>query len=153
MAGVMTLSPKNSAAPKTPSEVNTPVRTSTFAVARCTSAVRARIPPSPWLSARMTNARYLIETIREIAQKTSETTPYTSLGVGRTAPPFREKTIWSAYSGLVPISPKTTPSAPTISAATADRRTGRRARGGAVRRVSEGATALVVMPAASQPAE
>ena len=25
------------------------------------SAVRARMPPSPWLSARITNARYLIE--------------------------------------------------------------------------------------------
>ena len=100
----------------------------------------------------MTNARYLIETIRVIAQKTSETTPYTSPGVGRTTPPFREKTIWSAYSGLVPMSPNTTPSAPTISAASADPRTGRLAPGGAVLRASDGATALVVMPPASQSA-
>ena len=42
---------------------------------RCTSAVRARMPPSPWLSARMTKAMYLTDTISVIAQKTSETTP------------------------------------------------------------------------------
>ena len=33
------------------------------------------MPPSPSLSARMTNAMYLTETISVIAQKTSETTP------------------------------------------------------------------------------
>ena len=35
--------------------------------------------------------------------------------VGRTAPPSIENTIWIAYSGLVPMSPKTTPRAATVS--------------------------------------
>ncbi len=40
-----------------------------------TSAMRAMIPPSPWLSARMISVTYLIETISVTAQKTSEITP------------------------------------------------------------------------------
>jgi hypothetical protein len=40
-----------------------------------TSAMRAMIPPSPSLSARMMNARYFSETMIVIAQKTSEMTP------------------------------------------------------------------------------
>jgi hypothetical protein len=40
-----------------------------------TSAVSARIPPSPWLSARMMRITYLIETISVIVQKTSDMTP------------------------------------------------------------------------------
>ena len=39
------------------------------------SAIRAMMPPSPSLSARMMNATYLIETMIVIAQKTSEITP------------------------------------------------------------------------------
>jgi hypothetical protein len=38
-------------------------------------AVSAMIPPSPSLSARMTNPTYLTDTISVIAQKTSEKTP------------------------------------------------------------------------------
>ena len=41
----------------------------------CTRAIRAMIPPSPSLSARMMNVTYLIETISVIAQNTSEMTP------------------------------------------------------------------------------
>ena len=47
-------------------------------VDRCsgmTSAVRARMPPSPWLSARITSGRYLIEMMMISAQNTSEATP------------------------------------------------------------------------------
>ena len=40
-----------------------------------TSAVRARIPPSPWLSARITSARYLIEMMMISAQNTTDATP------------------------------------------------------------------------------
>jgi hypothetical protein len=41
------------------------------------SAVSARMPPSPWLSARITNTRYLIETTMISAQKISDSTPRT----------------------------------------------------------------------------
>ncbi len=40
-------------------------------------ASRASTPPSPWLSARMMNVRYLIVTTRVSAQKTSDATPST----------------------------------------------------------------------------
>ncbi len=68
------------------------------------------MPPSPRLSARMTNPRYLNVTTKVIAQKTSERTPSTLSGVGGT-PCGPVKHSFSAYSGLVPMSPKTTPSA------------------------------------------
>ena len=81
------------------------------------SAIRAMIPPSPPLSARMMKVRYLSETMIVIDQKTSEMTPKTSPSVGSTLLWSIEKTVCSAYSGLVPMSPKTTPSAPRVSAA------------------------------------
>ena len=37
--------------------------------------MRAMIPPSPWLSARMMKVTYLTETMIVIVQKTSEMTP------------------------------------------------------------------------------
>ena len=40
-----------------------------------TRAIRAMMPPSPSLSARMMNVTYLTETMSVIAQKTSEMTP------------------------------------------------------------------------------
>ena len=42
-----------------------------------TSASEARIPPSPWLSARMTTVRYLNVTTKLSDQKISESTPST----------------------------------------------------------------------------
>ena len=42
-----------------------------------TSEVRARMPPSPWLSARSTNTTYLTETTRMSDQRISEHTPIT----------------------------------------------------------------------------
>ena len=39
------------------------------------NAVRARMPPSPRLSARITSARYLIEMIKISAQKAIDATP------------------------------------------------------------------------------
>jgi hypothetical protein len=43
--------------------------------APCSSDVRAMIPPSPSLSARMTKVTYLMETTIVIDQNTSDTTP------------------------------------------------------------------------------
>src|SRR5215210_962893 len=48
------------------------------------SASRAMSPPSPWLSARMTNSTYLSVTTIMMAQKTSERMPSTASFV---APP------------------------------------------------------------------
>ncbi len=103
MAGVMTPSPYRSAAPKSPSRssADRPFFEMSFWP---TSAISARIPPCPRLSARMTNSRYLNVTTKVIAQKTRERTPSTFSGVGATewVPP---KHSLSAYSGLVPMSP------------------------------------------------
>jgi hypothetical protein len=82
------------------------------------SAIKAMMAPSPSLSARMINITNFGVTMIVIAQNTSEITPYTLAGVigtGRAA--SREKTVGIAYSGLVPISPNTTPNAPSASAA------------------------------------
>ena len=68
------------------------------------------MPPSPRLSARITTPRYLTEITSTRAQKTSDSTPSTSPGVGRTlCTPVKHSLM--AYRGLVPISPYTTPSA------------------------------------------
>src|SRR3954447_16498948 len=48
-------------------------------------------------------------------QNTIEITPYTSTDVGRTSLCLMLNTVCSAYSGLVPMSPNTTPRAPTVS--------------------------------------
>ena len=42
---------------------------------RWISAIRAMMPPSPSLSARMMNVTYLIETMIVMAQNTSDRTP------------------------------------------------------------------------------
>lgn len=48
-------------------------------------AKRARMPPSPSLSARRMKTRYLIVTVNVSAQNTSERTPSMFGGVGATA--------------------------------------------------------------------
>ena len=73
------------------------------------------MPPSPSLSARRISATYFTETTRVTDQKISEITPNTSESVGLTAWPSIENTVCIAYSGLVPMSPKTIPIAPTAS--------------------------------------
>ena len=70
------------------------------------------MPPSPSLSARRMKTTYLIETIKVSDQNTSEMTPYTSSGVGFTTPLSIANTVCMAYRGLVPMSPNTTPMAP-----------------------------------------
>ena len=74
------------------------------------------IPPSPSLSARMISVTYLIETISVIDQKIERDDAVDVGLVGVTAPSSIVKTVCSAYSGLVPMSPKTTPSAASVSA-------------------------------------
>ena len=67
------------------------------------SAVNARMPPSPWLSARITSSRYLIEMITIRAQNTTDATPYAlALVTARSACSNDSR---KAYSGLVPMSP------------------------------------------------
>ncbi len=53
IAGVISESPKNSAAPTTPSTSAAAVSRGLPRSLRCRRAVRARMPPSPWLSAFM----------------------------------------------------------------------------------------------------
>ena len=78
------------------------------------NAIKAKMPPSPLLSARKTYATYLSETISVSAQKISDRMPITFAGV--TAMPYSLlKHSRMAYSGLVPISPYTTPSAASAS--------------------------------------
>src|SRR5436305_7137430 len=92
------------------------VRALAVLMARRANAARAITPPSPSLSARMMNSTYLTDTTSVIDQNTNDTAPYTSAAVGWTAPLSIENTVCSAYSGLVPMSPNTIPSAPRTSA-------------------------------------
>ncbi len=76
------------------------------------SASRARLPPSPLLSARMITVTYFSVTMTIIDQNIRLTMPYIcSSSSGRRWWPANVSRI--AYSGLVPMSPKTTPIAPT----------------------------------------
>ena len=117
IAGVITLSPKNSDAPTMPSPASTAVARLLPAGPRRINAISAMIPPSPSLSARMMNGTYVTVTMIVTDQKTSEMTPKmvscdTLTGCGS----LGSKTVCTAYSGLVPMSPKTTPRAPTARA-------------------------------------
>src|SRR6476620_6626339 len=63
------------------------------------------------------NTTYFTETTSVTDQKTREMTPKTSPGVVATMLWSTEKTVCKAYSGDVPMSPKTTPRAPRASPA------------------------------------
>ena len=67
------------------------------------SASIAISPPSPLLSARSTSSTYFSETMIVIVQKISDSTPRMLSCVAGTRPPWN--TSFSAYSGLVPMSP------------------------------------------------
>ena len=73
------------------------------------SDIKASIPPSPRLSARMTNRQYLTETVMIKVQTMSERMPMALSGVNW--PPVACTTVCSVYNGLVPRSPNTTPKA------------------------------------------
>ncbi len=117
IAGVIVPSPKKSATPNIPSKTRAAFPARPFRCRPRTSATRAMMPPSPRLSAPMTKVTYLTETTRTIAQTTSEIIPSTPATSGRT--PCTAKMELIAYRGLVPISPKTMPSAPRVKAAAA----------------------------------
>ena len=74
-AGVITLSPKNRAAPITPSIMMRPHRLARVGTPLRVSAARESTPPSPSLSACMTTMTYLRVTIRASTQKKHEVTP------------------------------------------------------------------------------
>lgn len=78
IAGVIIESPKNSDAPKMPRPARISlVRRPPAAPRRRISVIRARIPPSPSLSARMTSRTYFTVTIRVTDQTIIEISPYT----------------------------------------------------------------------------
>ena len=76
IAGVIMLSPKNSEAPKMPSPARMSfVRRPPGTLRPLIRVMRARMPPSPSLSARSTSRTYLIVTMIVTDQKISEMTP------------------------------------------------------------------------------
>src|SRR6266568_5836492 len=76
MAGVITLSPKNSEAPKTPSTASTTlVRRPPGTPRLRIKVMSAMIPPSPSLSARITSKTYVTVTMIVTDQKISEMIP------------------------------------------------------------------------------
>ena len=83
-----------------------------------TRDISARMPPSPWLSARMTNRQYFIEIVMIRVQTINERTPSALSTYGQKCLPacrFNHG-LQRCTSGLVPRSPYTmlhpTPSAP-----------------------------------------
>ena len=76
MAGVMTPSPNKSAAPATAKNATNEIRPGR-ATRRCsgTSASKAKMPPSPLLSAFMMKIRYFTVTTSVNAQNNSDRTP------------------------------------------------------------------------------
>jgi len=85
------------------------------------SAISAMMPPSPRLSARMMSTTYFSDTTIISAQKIVDSPPRMLSGVSG-MPWSGENVSLTAYSGLVPMSPKTTPSASNVSAAWEERR-------------------------------
>ncbi|MHC2879893.1 hypothetical protein ACVI53_002763 [Bradyrhizobium barranii subsp. barranii] len=109
MAGVIMESPMNMEAPTTPSAIRNQLRRPS---ARWPSAISESVPPSPLLSARSSSRTYLAVTTIKSAQRISESTPSTM--TRETGSPWAAALTasWNAYSGEVPISPKTTPMLP-----------------------------------------
>jgi len=79
-------------------------------------ASSAMMPPSPRLSARSIRITYFSVTTTISAQKIVDTVPRTFASLNST-PPCSENTSFTVYSGLVPMSPYTTPIAARHSAA------------------------------------
>ncbi len=77
IAGVIRPSPYSSDVPNTPS-VTTAAATlvTVWPSGGMTSEVSARMPPSPWLSARMTSSRYLRQITMISDQNAIDATPY-----------------------------------------------------------------------------
>ena len=77
IAGVMMPSPKNRQAPAMPISAKAQ-RSRAFSTLRCASAISAKIPPSPRLSARSTKATYFTVTVRISDQMIRLSRPSTS---------------------------------------------------------------------------
>ena len=75
--GVITPSPKNSAAPSTAANMTSLRVRGYWRVARCASAIIAMMPPSPLLSARMMKVTYFNATTISSVHSTSDNTPST----------------------------------------------------------------------------
>ncbi len=103
IAGVITPSPKNSAAPNRPSMTIHQRPRWLERTLRWASAVSAMMPPSPLLSARMMKPAYFTDTTRISDQNTSDSTPSTFGSVG--VAPCTPKVCLMVYRGLVPMSP------------------------------------------------
>ena len=84
IAGVIIPSPYSSAVPNSPSMMSAQRGLRFSAPTGVTSAVSARIPPSPRLSARRTKMPYLTEITSTSDQKMSDSTPSTLARVGST---------------------------------------------------------------------
>jgi hypothetical protein len=80
------------------------------------------MPPSQSLSILMAKTTYFTVVMMINVHTISDSTPSTTSGVG--VPTVMLSTVLSVYSGLVPISPKTIPTAARPNAARPDRRTG-----------------------------
>src|ERR1700739_4345069 len=87
------------------------------------SDIRARMPPSPSLSILIATTTYFTDVMIISVHTISDSTPSTTSGVG--VPFVMLSTVLSVYSGLVPMSPKTIPSAARPNAASADPPPGR----------------------------
>ena len=81
---------------------------------RLTRLYRAKIPPSPWLSARSEMSTYLTVVSSVTVHTTSESAPSTNSSVTLPMPPLPATSALVTYMGLVPISPYTTPSVTSI---------------------------------------
>ncbi len=102
IAGVISASQKKNAVPARARPINHLNQCRLASGARCASANKARIPPSPWLSARIMTVTYLNVTDSIRLQKMSDRQPSTASG---SKPPVAFSAVSSAYSGLVPMSP------------------------------------------------
>jgi hypothetical protein len=80
----MTPSPMSREVPKRPRRMSAQRPPRRIALTGVTSEVRARVPPSPRLSARSMKRRYFAQITRTSAQKTRERTPRMFSGAGPT---------------------------------------------------------------------
>ena len=111
IAGVMTPSPYSSAAPMiAPQKTAERTRLGSFAREPAIRPSSAKMPPSPRLSARRMNPTYLTVTTMVSDQKIRDTTPNRLISFRAIAcGPLKHSR--TAYKGLGPMSPYTTPSA------------------------------------------
>ena len=111
----MTPSPQNSAAPMRPRITTVLYWREPRPTADDASAVSAMMPPSPRLSARRIRTTYFSATTNIRVHTITEMTPMMLVAVSE-MPWIGLNDSCTAYSGLVPISPYTTPMAPSVSA-------------------------------------